>query len=96
MKPAILRAKVRDILISLWDPCGIKANSNAQDEYDSYVSGIIRLLKADTDQVRLVRHLAQLERVSMGFSKTSPQLEHVAKHLLSLNAPDEDKNWDAA
>jgi hypothetical protein len=31
---------IRHVLMSVWDPIGIKDRPNAQDEYDSYLGGV--------------------------------------------------------
>jgi hypothetical protein len=54
---------VHDVLIHEWDPigCGVP-----DDEYDSYLPGILRLLSVDADQVKIGSHLEQLQTVNMG------------------------------
>ena len=32
-----IRAKIRHVLLEVWDPIGIKDEPNAQDEYDAYM-----------------------------------------------------------
>jgi hypothetical protein len=50
--------------------CGVVLSSGAdpeaQNEYDSYISGIYRLLNGGADKVKMIGHLRQLETVSMG------------------------------
>ena len=36
--------EIRQILVKVWDPIGIKDEPRAQDEYDSYVGGLFHLL----------------------------------------------------
>ncbi len=48
-----------------WDPIGIRPGPG-NDEYDSYASGVLKLLKARRDASRLEAHLGQLRKVSMG------------------------------
>jgi hypothetical protein len=87
MKHAALRIKVRNILIFRWDPCAVQTIPAAHNEYDGYVSGIIRLLEGGCDQHRLTQHLTRLECQEMGFSTPSAHLDHVAHALLDLMAP---------
>lgn len=54
---------IRRILISEWDPigCGVP-----EDEYDSYIPVIYRLMQARAGVERLASHLEELETESMG------------------------------
>jgi hypothetical protein len=36
--------EIRQVLVKIWDPVGIKDEPHAQDEYDSYIGGVFRLL----------------------------------------------------
>ena len=36
--------EIRQILVRVWDPIGIKHEPRAQDEYDSYIGGVLHLL----------------------------------------------------
>ena len=47
-----------------WDPIGVPGVP--ENEYDSYVGGVYRLLTKGADARRLAALVAQLERVSMG------------------------------
>ena len=81
-----LRQAIHSILITEWDPLGVRDNPLAQDEYDSYVSGIERLLRdANTDAARLCDHLRNPELVSMGLSNPDARRNRqVAARLLAL------------
>lgn len=68
-----------------WDPIGVSDTVAAHDEYESYVGGVYRLLASGASEYQIIRHLGQLETVSMGFS--TPNAEHlkiVAKKLVEL------------
>ncbi len=65
---AALSAAIHDILIRDWDPIGLGDEQDVQDEYDSYIPGILRLLTAGADRVKIAAHLTQIARVSMGLS----------------------------
>jgi hypothetical protein len=87
MKHAALRIKVRNILVFRWDPCAVQAIPQAHNEYDGYVSGIIRLLEGGSDHHRLTQHLTRLECQEMGFATPSAHLDQVANALLDLMSP---------
>jgi hypothetical protein len=35
-----IRVEIRRVLLTVWDPIGIRDESNAQDEYDGYLGGV--------------------------------------------------------
>src|SRR5881296_3827439 len=75
-----------DILRRHWDPIGIKHNPAAQDEYDTYVWGVYRLIAAGATARQLAEHLVQIETDRLGFVDTDPKLLiPVAEKLLKLN-----------
>jgi hypothetical protein len=76
---------IHKILFEEWDPIGINANPHLQDEYDHYIGGIYKLLSVNSDKIKIVGHLRQLETVSMGLAdRDDERRQHVAKVLLKL------------
>jgi hypothetical protein len=70
---------VRRILLEDWDPIG----GVPDDEYDSYIPGILRLLGESCDAHRLAAHLLRLESNSMGLSGADAErCRRVAVRLL--------------
>ena len=80
-----LRLAIHNILLFSWDPIGVKDNLKAQNEYDNYIPGIIKLIKANVDVNRMKSHLIQIQQVSMGFSVASLNIDEVAKQLVQLS-----------
>jgi hypothetical protein len=39
-----IRDDIRQVLVKIWDPIGIKDEPHAQDEYDGYIGGVYDLL----------------------------------------------------
>lgn len=79
-----IQESIRRILFEDWDPIGI--NSFApNDEYDSYVGGIYRLLASGASEYRIIERLYQLETVNMGLDGSRERLKSVAEKLLKLN-----------
>lgn len=72
---------IRRILMSDWDPigCGVP-----DDEYDSYIPVIYRMLQDDADAVRLSAHLYQLETANMGLRGNKDRCDRTATSLLEL------------
>jgi len=79
--PYELIKPVRDVLVRDWDPigCGVP-----EDEYDSYVPGIIELLLQGADSQQISDHLCTLETVNMGLRGDRRLNARVAAVLLSL------------
>jgi hypothetical protein len=42
--PQTIIAEIRQVLVNMWDPIGIKDVPEAQDEYDAYIGGVFDLL----------------------------------------------------
>jgi hypothetical protein len=72
---------IREILITEWGPvgCGVP-----EDEYDSYIPVIYRLLQGRAGVVGLASHLEELETHSMGLSANAERHRRVAEMVLRL------------
>jgi hypothetical protein len=76
---------VKEVLFREWDPIGVNSNPARSDEYDSYASGIARLLQAEADEYKIAEHLRSLQRVSMGMSSADAERDReIARRLKSL------------
>jgi hypothetical protein len=85
MKGKELWRAVKEILFREWDPIGVNSNPACGDEYDSYASGIVRLLQAEADEYKIAEHLRRLQRVSMGLSSANEERDRrIARRLISL------------
>ena len=63
-----IRVDIRHVLLSVWDPIGIKDEPNAQDEYDSYLGGVYELLVSGASDERIAVRLWQIVTEEMGLS----------------------------
>jgi len=72
---------IHDVLISEWDPIGVGDEPLAQDEYDSYIPVIYRLISEGVDDLTIARHLEQIETESMGLSPSGDRNMQVARRL---------------
>jgi hypothetical protein len=63
-----IRVVIRHVLMSVWDPIGIKDEPNAQDEYDSYLGGVYELLITGASEERIAEHLWWIVTERMGLS----------------------------
>lgn len=76
---------IRRILIDEWDPIGIKG-AGPDDEYDSYIGGIYRLLKESPTQDEIIDHLYLIDMVQMGSRiKEKERLSTVARSLMKVD-----------
>lgn len=64
-----IQEAIRRILWEDWDPIGIN-DCAPDDEYDSYLGGIYRLLVSDTSEHQIQEALKQYEKNSMGLELT--------------------------
>src|SRR5688500_4481596 len=80
-KAAEIQESIRKILFYDWDPIGIN-DFGPDDEYDSYVGGIYRLLASGADEYKIIERLYQLETTSMGCNGDRERLKSVAEKLL--------------
>jgi hypothetical protein len=73
------------ILLQYWDPIGIRDVPEMQDEYDSYVGPVYRLLASGASTDQIAKHLADVE-TSLGVKAATPaQLFPVAARLAALD-----------
>jgi len=54
-----IRVAIRNVLLGVWDPIGIKDEPNAQDEYDGY-SEMAKRLRCLHEQFALIKRSAVL------------------------------------
>lgn len=85
-----LEHRIHRILVENWDPIGVKLHPEVQDEYDSYIAGIVRLLLGGADKSKIVDHLRELEINSMGLrgsddSRLSPVAEALFRVTQSVS-----------
>ena len=87
-KAAQIQESIRQILFNDWDPIGIN-DFAPDDEYDSYVGGIYRLLASGADEYKIVERLHQYETMSMGLKSnlksSHERLKSVAEKLTKLD-----------
>ncbi|MEO8224487.1 MAG: hypothetical protein ABI661_06755 [Gammaproteobacteria bacterium] len=77
---------IRQVLLHDWDPIGVPPAPQAQDEYDSYVGAVYRLLAAGASEREMAAHLREIEVEWMGLSRCEPTiLLPVVRKLMALN-----------
>ncbi len=80
-----IQAAIRAILLRDWDPIGIYGEG-PDDEYDSYIGGVYRLLATGTSTNEIAEHLRKIEEEAMGVQPRSHEtLLDVALKLRGLD-----------
>lgn len=80
-----IQESIRLVLLRDWDPIGVQDVTEAQDEYDSYVGGVYRLLASGATAQEIAEHLFRIEMFQMGLSTSnSASLLAVAEKLRAL------------
>ncbi len=80
--------EINTILFRDWDPIGVNDEPQCEDEYESYVGGIYRLVVGDADCFKLAEHLARIETESIGLEKPDKEerCRRIAEQLLALRS----------
>ena len=75
---------IKQALLKEWDPIGVGEIPEAQDEYDSYVSGVYKLLITRRPQHEIFYYLWTLETQHMGLTGDRQATERFAERLWRL------------
>jgi len=78
---------IRRVLLNEWDPIGVSEIMEAQDEYDSYVGAVYRMLITRKSKTDIFDYLWWLETEHMGLTGNRRSTEYIAERLAKL--PDE-------
>jgi len=75
---------IKQILIKEWDPIGVKDVPEAQDEYDSYVPGVYKLLIRRESEEKIFRYLWKIETDFMALCGNRNHTKAIAHKLAKL------------
>jgi hypothetical protein len=79
-----IQDSIRQVLYRDWNPIGV--DSLPEDEYDSYIGPVYRILSGSRSEQELIEFLFRTERDTIGTScESQEQLRPVARRLLSLD-----------
>lgn len=77
---------IRQILYHEWDPIGV-SGWGPDDEYDSYIGPIYRILVGSRSKQEIIDFLHETERTTIGMPYERPeQLQKIAYKLLQIDA----------
>lgn len=69
-----IRGEIRRVLLTVWDPIGVKGEPNAQDEYDRYVFPVFELLTHAKSDEQIIGYLLWSVNEHMGLNATSKDM----------------------
>lgn len=82
-----IRAEIRRVLIDSWDPCGVKDNPQAVDEYDGYLGKIFELLTIGATDVQLADYLRWVESDCKGSNECGGRITPTIAALRNIKLP---------
>jgi hypothetical protein len=82
-----LMEEIQKILLKEWDPIGIQDIPEAQDEYDSYVSDVYKLIQSKRTESEVFDYLWGIETEHMGLSGDKKHTQTIAHKLFKLSVP---------
>jgi len=83
--PQFIRDRIREILLSDWDPTNAARSEAARGEYDGYIDPLWSLIDSDAGEDAIVAFLRDRERESMCFpGLDTRRLLRPARKLLAL------------
>jgi len=77
---------IHEVLIKQWDPIGVAAVPEAQDEYDMYVPEIYAKLIRHENKQQIFDHLWWIETERMGLYGNRRSTEAIAERLCQVRA----------
>ena len=82
----VLAAAVREVLVRDWHPIEVCEWQEPQDEYDSYIPVIVKMILEHAGTDRIARHLTHLQTDNMGLScqDSESNIRRVAEKLVQL------------
>ena len=81
-----IRGEIRRVLMTVWDPIGVKGEPNAQDEYDSYLGDVLALLTGGASDDRIGEYLWHVvtDRMELPAKKEDMQDTVIALRRIEL------------
>jgi hypothetical protein len=81
-----IQEAIRAILVRHWDPIGVSDLPMAQDEYDSYIGPVYRVLSSSRSEEEIISFLSHVEANMMGFGAPDrDRLRKVASQLMAVD-----------
>ena len=76
--------KLREFLLSEWDPIGVGSIPEAEDEYDDYIPGLMRLMDQNSNESGIFQYLWEIETERMGLGMDRQHTERCSEKIARL------------
>ena len=86
-----IRAEIRRVLMTVWDPIGVRDEPNAQDEYDGYLGGVFALLTSGASDDQINEHLLRIVTQRTDLPAKKEDMESAVSALRQVQMPQESK-----
>ena len=86
-----IRSEIRRVLMTVWDPIGVRDEPNAQDEYDSYLGGVFDLLTGGASDDRISEHLWRIVTERMELPAKKDDMQSTVSALRQIQLPQNSK-----
>jgi hypothetical protein len=80
-------SRIQAILMTEWDPIGVKDEPVVADEYDGYIPGVWKLLSHSPSVEAIMKHLDDIAVERMGFTSHLESNRVAAVSLHELHVP---------
>jgi len=77
--------------MTVWDPIGVRAEPNAQDQYDSYLGGVFALLTGGASDDQISEYLLGTVRKRMELPAKKEDMQGTVSALRQIQLPQESK-----
>jgi hypothetical protein len=77
--------EIKTILLKEWDPIGIQSIPEAQDEYDSYIFSIYKLIQLKKSEEELFNYLWWIKTEHMGLPGNKQHTKTIVHKLIKIS-----------
>ena len=77
--------------MTVWDPIGVRDESNAQDEYDSYLGGVFGLLTSGASDDQINDHVLRIVTERMELPAKKEDMQSTVSALRQIQLPQESR-----
>jgi hypothetical protein len=86
-----IRVEIRNVLMDVWDPIGVKDLGAPRDEYDGYIGKIYGLLTRGAPDEEIAQELLRIERERMELSHPGSTIDRTVAALRTVKFPKDSK-----
>jgi len=79
-----IRVDIRQVLMAVWDPIGVKDIPEAQDEYDFYLGEVMEMLVDGRSDEEIAKHLFNIVTERMGLSASWEEMLPTVRALREI------------